>query len=434
MSADKNANAPELSEASAEPRKRVKEDEAMLGKIPLRFNILARYKRARASVLTLPHGDVRTPVYMPVGTKATLKGITSEELANIGYRLCLSNTYHLASIPGADLMAEYGGLHKFMNWPYNLLTDSGGFQMVSLSQLCEITEEGVEFENPYDKRKMFMRPEDSIHIQNAIGADIVMALDDVVKTTTVGPRVEEACDRTIRWIDRCLVAHRRKEEQNVFPIVQGAVDLKLRERCLSALIQREANGFAIGGLAGGESKDDFWKVVAFCTERLPEEKPRYLMGVGYPVDLVVCACLGVDMFDCVFPTRTARFGVALTRYGEVKIKNSEQRDDFRPLQEGCQCPTCKKFTRTYLNSIMTKAGVSCHLLTLHNLHYLFNLMLGIHNSIIDGTLEDYVNRFLEDYFSQEKSIPKWVLDALEKAEINVKVYKNEEQKNGSTTA
>lgn len=182
-----------------------------------------------------------------------------------------------------------------------------------------------------------MKPEDSIHIQNDIGSDIMMALDDVVKTTTEGPRVEEACDRTIRWIDRCIAGHRRPAEQNLYPIVQGAVDLHLREKCLSALTQREANGFAIGGLAGGESKEDFWKVVEFCTARLPDEKPRYLMGVGYPIDLVVCSCLGVDQFDCVYPTRTARFGVAFTKNGEIKLKNSEFKLDFFPIEKDCTC-------------------------------------------------------------------------------------------------
>jgi queuine tRNA-ribosyltransferase len=195
----------------------------------------------------------------------------------------------------------------------------------------------VKFQNPYDGSEIFMRPEDSIHIQNEIGSDIMMALDDVIKTTTVGDRVEEACDRTIRWIDRCIAAHRHPERQNLFPIVQGGVDLRLREKCLTELVKRDANGYAIGGLAGGESKEDFWRVVEYCTARLPDEKPRYLMGVGYPLDLVVCSCLGVDMFDCVYPTRTARFGTAFTKKGEIKLKKPDYQSDFTSIDPGCTC-------------------------------------------------------------------------------------------------
>lgn len=235
-----------------------------------------------------------------------MPGLTYEEMDLMGCRLLLANTYHLAHQPGGKFLEQIGGLHKFVNWKHNILTDSGGFQMVSLSKLCEVTEEGVEFQHPNDKTMMFLRPEDSIHTQNQIGADIIMQLDDVVKTTTVGPRMKEACERTIRWIDRNIQAHARKSEQNLYPIVQGGLDFELRKMCLEALIDKDANGYAIGGLAGGEEKSDFWKIVSYCTDLLPQNKPRYLMGVGYPVDLIVCSCLGVDQFDCVFSTRTAR--------------------------------------------------------------------------------------------------------------------------------
>lgn len=222
--------------------------------VPLVFKILKTHKKARASVLTLPHGDVLTPVYMPVGTKATIKGLTSREMELLNCKILLGNTYHLAYQPGGDQMESYGGLHNFMNWKYNILTDSGGFQMVSLSKLCEITEEGVEFESPVDKSKMFLRPEDSIHVQNQIGADIIMALDDVVRTTTVGPRMTEACERTLRWIDRCKQAHKNPDRQNLFGIVQGGLDPELRKICCEGMIERDLPGYAIGGLAGGESK------------------------------------------------------------------------------------------------------------------------------------------------------------------------------------
>lgn len=304
---------------------------------PLDFRIIARHNRARAAVMTLPHGDVSTPVYMPVGTKGAIKGLTSAQMAELNCKIMLGNTYHLGNYPGPEILEEFGGLHKFMNWPYNLLTDSGGFQMVSLLKLAKITEEGVEFEHPTDKTKMLLTPEESMRIQNAIGADIMMALDDVVAPNSSNERIEEACHRTLRWIDRCIEAHSRKQEQNLFPIVQGGLDPRLRDICLEGLIRRDLPGYAIGGLAGGEAKSDFWRIVSQCTAKLPDDKPRYLMGVGYPVDLVVCSCFGVDMYDCVFACRTARFGTAMTRNGFLKLKKQEHLADLSPLDSMCEC-------------------------------------------------------------------------------------------------
>ncbi|KAJ7298494.1 hypothetical protein O6H91_Y570300 [Diphasiastrum complanatum] len=241
----------------------------------------------------------------------TVKGLTSSQLEDAGCQIVLGNTYHLALRPGADLLEQLGGLHHFMNWSRALLTDSGGFQMVSLLHLADITEAGVTFQSPVDGTSMLLTPEESIHIQNKIGADIIMALDDVVKTTITGPRIEEAMYRTLRWIDRCIAAHSRPSEQNLFGIVQGGLDPHLRDVCCQGLVDRNLPGYAIGGLAGGEDKDSFWRVVAQCTAQLPEDKPRYVMGVGFPLDIVVCSALGADMYDCVYPTRTARFGTAL---------------------------------------------------------------------------------------------------------------------------
>lgn len=247
------------------PTKKLKVAESTIEKLaggvnrskkPLQFKVLKKYGEARQSLMTLPHGEVDLPIFMPVGTKGTMKGITSEEMHSINCKLLLSNTYHLESKPGSKYLKEFGGLHKFMNWSGNILTDSGGFQMVSLSKLCEITEEGVRFEHPNTKEIMFLRPEDSIEAQNGIGSDIMMALDDVVQTTTEGPRMEEACDRTIRWIGRNFDAHQKPDIQNLFPIIQGGLDLELRQRCLDGLIPTDANGFAIGGLSGGEAKVD----------------------------------------------------------------------------------------------------------------------------------------------------------------------------------
>lgn len=248
---------------------------------PLAYQVMAKCSTTKARVgnLVLPHHHVDTPVFMPVGTQGTLKGILPDQLISLNCQILLGNTYHLGLRPGTEVLKKVGGLHKFMGWPRNILTDSGGFQMVSLLDLAEITEEGVKFRSPYDEsNECMLTPEHSIGIQNVIGADIIMQLDDVVKTTTTGPRVEEAMNRTIRWIDRCLEANERDHDQNIFPIVQGGLNPELRKQCVEHLTKRAVRGFAVGGLSGGESKDDFWRTVHVCTDLLPDDKPRYLMG------------------------------------------------------------------------------------------------------------------------------------------------------------
>jgi queuine tRNA-ribosyltransferase len=271
------------------------------------FKILAEcpVSKARAAVMSLPHADVETPVFMPVGTQGTLKGVTPRQLEGLDCRILLANTYHLGNRPGCDVLERVGGLHKFMGWNRALLTDSGGFQMVSLLKLAEITEDGVKFRSPHDDSEMVLTPEYSTQIQNTIGADIIMQLDDVVHSSTTGYRVEEAMWRTLRWLDRCISAHKKPDDQNLFGIVQGGLQPDLRKTCVEEMVKRGLPGYAIGGLSGGEEKDVFWRVVSLCTDLLPRDKPRYCMGVGYSVDLVVCSALGVDMYDCVFPTRTA---------------------------------------------------------------------------------------------------------------------------------
>ncbi|EDQ92416.1 uncharacterized protein MONBRDRAFT_4956 [Monosiga brevicollis MX1] len=273
----------------------------------LAFRIVAKCSRtpARASELYLPHSTVHTPIFMPVGTQGTMKGLTPAQLESLNCQIMLSNTYHLGSRPGPEIMKQAGGLHKFMNWKRSVLTDSGGFQMVSLLHLAEITEHGVSFQSPHDGSQMMLTPEHSIGLQNTIGADIIMQLDDVVSSLISGPRVEEAMHRSIRWLDRCIAAHARPEEQNLFAIIQGGLDLELRRQCVDAMVERNTPGYAIGGLSGGEEKSSFWRVVKETARLLPDDKPRYCMGVGYATDLIVCVALGVDMFDCVFPTRTA---------------------------------------------------------------------------------------------------------------------------------
>ncbi|XP_077413670.1 queuine tRNA-ribosyltransferase catalytic subunit 1 isoform X3 [Vanacampus margaritifer] len=352
---------------------------------PLTLHIIAECSvtKARACDLKLPHCVVNTPVFMPVGTQGTMKGITADQLDALGCQICLGNTYHLGMRPGPDLIEKANGLHGFMNWKRNLLTDSGGFQMVSLVELSEVTEEGVTFKSPYDGKTILLSPEKSISIQNSLGSDIMMQLDDVVSSTVKGPRVEEAMHRSIRWLDRCIAANKNPHKQNLFAIIQGGLNAGLRKTCLDEMTKRDVPGFAIGGLSGGEEKDDFWRMVTLSTDHLPRKKPRYLMGVGvqdlsdfqcaphgrYAVDLVVCVALGCDMFDCVFPTRTARFGSALVPWGSLQVKQKQYAKDFKPIDPDCQCPTCQRHSRAYLHALFKSDTAAMHHITIHNIAY-----------------------------------------------------------------
>ena len=396
------------------PLKRIKREPK-----PLSLLVEAEHNNARTCTMTLPHGPVKTPVYMPVGTKGTIKGLTPSEVANLDCWLLLGNTYHLNNSPGADYLGLIGGLRAFMSWPRNILTDSGGFQMASLSKFCNVTEDGVEFKHPETLAKMYLRPEDSIKAQVGIGADIMMALDDVINPTLKGDRVEEACDRTIRWVDRNISANSNETKQSLFPIVQGSINLELRERCVKALVERDTNGYAIGGLSGGESKIDFVRIVHLCCQRLPKDKPRYLMGVGFPIDLVVCAALGVDMFDCVFPTRTARFGVALSDYGDIKLKNAKYKFDFEPIDKNCDCEACTFYTKAFLHSVVCKEEVAAHLLSKHNIRYLLNLMGRFRQAIFDNQLPAFVSEYVLRYYGGKDKLPDWVIEGLKLAEINL---------------
>ena len=331
------------------------------------FKIHKRFNRCRASLMTLPHGDVRTPVYMPVGTKGGMKGLTSENMSDlIDCDIMLSNTYHLFLKPGEEIMEDMGGLHKFENWNRNILTDSGGFQIVSLGELNSLDEEGVSFKSHIDGREFKLTPERSMDIQNKIGSDIMMALDDVVAPTTPVDRVEEAMERSVRWLDRCIKAHKNTDRQNLFGIIQGGVNDDMRRRCCKMMAKRNLNGYAIGGLAGGEDKDDFWRTVKVCTDILPDDKPRYVMGIGYAEDLMICSLLGADMFDCVFATRTARFGSAFSKYGMIKLKKNEFETDFGPISEDCTCYTCQNYTRAYISHTFRHDQSCLHLISLHN--------------------------------------------------------------------
>ncbi|KAM6957072.1 queuine tRNA-ribosyltransferase catalytic subunit 1 [Aplochiton taeniatus] len=386
---------------------------------PLALQIVAEcpVTKARACDLTLPHCTVSTPVFMPVGTQGTLKGITVDQLEALGCQICLGNTYHLGMRPGPELIEKADGLHGFMNWKRNLLTDSGGFQMVSLVELSEVTEEGVRFKSPYDSKEILLTPEQSIGIQNSLGSDIMMQLDDVVSSTVTGPRVEEAMKRSVRWLDRCIAANKNPERQNLFAIIQGGLNAELRKACLDEMTKRDVPGFAIGGLSGGEEKDDFWRMVTLSTDHLPRDKPRYLMGVGYAVDLVVCVALGCDMFDCVFPTRTARFGSALVPWGSLQMKHKQFAKDFQPIDADCQCPTCKRHSRAYLHALFKSDTAAMHHITIHNIAYQLTLMRSVRQSIVEHRFPDFVRLFMRRMFPSSEQYPSWAVEAL--ASVNI---------------
>ncbi len=390
-------------------------------KSALTFKIIAQDGLARAAELVLPHGMVDTPIFMPVGTQGTVKGLMPEQLEHppIDAPIILANTYFINLRPGTELLDKVGGLHKLMGWKRNLLTDSGGFQMVSLLDLAEFTEAGVHFKSPVDGTELLLTPERSMGIQNSIGSDIMMALDDVVNVTcTDHARFELAAERTVRWIDRCIKAHKNTTQQNLYGIIQGGTDEVLRDYCLTEFAKRDPwlPGYAIGGLSGGEDKADFWRTVKQCCDRLPTNKPRYVMGVGYPVDLVVCVCLGADQFDCVYPTRTGRFGTALVPSGTMNLRLSQYRTDHSPIDPECPCFVCRRHSRAFLHDSINES-VTGQLITYHNITYQLTLMRGLRQAIIDGHLGQYVRHFMARQFPQGP--PQWVMDAMDAAGIKL---------------
>lgn len=392
--------------------------------IGFQFKVLHTDGRARYTNLTLPHYDCFTPMFMPVGTQGCVKGLTSMQLEEIECQVILGNTYHLGQRPGKDLFLECGGLHKFMSWKRGLLTDSGGFQMVSLADLSDVTEEGVTFQSPIDGKSEMLTPEKSMEIQNAIGADIIMALDDVVSSVKISKeRFEEATHRTTRWIDRCIKGHKRPKEQALFGIVQGGLDDRLRDISLKGLLKRgkDLPGFAIGGLAGGEGKEDFCRVLESALPKLPFNKPRYVMGIGYPIDIVICTAFGGDMYDCVFPSRTARFGNALVPEGTLRLKQAQYKTDERKVQDDCDCVCCLNYTRKDLNKIAGKETEASIVLTYHNLRYLMRLCKQMREAIEKKTFKAFCVEFTKKVYSLEKDgvVPKWVVDAFAKVDIDV---------------
>ncbi|PBK91688.1 Queuine tRNA-ribosyltransferase [Armillaria gallica] len=392
----------------------------------MQFEVIAKCHttQARVSRMKLAHGVTMLPTFMPVATQAAIKGLTPQQIEALGVTLILNNTYHLNLRPGMKVLNEVGGAHKFQGWQRNLLTDSGGFQLVSLSKFTTITEEGALFLSPFTGEPTMLTPEESISIQHSIGADIIMQLDDVVPSLTTGPRVEEAMGRSVRWLDRCIKYHEnsgKKSTQNLFAIVQGGLDRQLRDQCLDAMVDRKNNiaGYAIGGLSGGEEKDIFWRIIKQCADKLPEDRPRYSMGIGFAEDLLVCVALGVDMADCVFPTRTARFGVALTHAGPLNLKLSKHEADMKPIDESCPCPTCTDGTsRAFLHHIVTHETAAAHAVTIHNITFQAQVMGRARDAILSGTFPDYLRSFFAGYFG-DGGYPEWCVNALRSVGVDL---------------
>jgi queuine tRNA-ribosyltransferase len=349
---------------------------------------------ARAGRLTTPHGTIETPVFMPVGTQATVKAMTPEELEGMGARIILSNTYHLHLRPGSDLIREAGGLHRFMDWKGAILTDSGGFQVFSLSDLRKITDEGVTFRSHLDGSSHFMTPEKAVAIQENLGSDIAMCFDECVPYPSSEEASLEAVVRTTRWAQRCKAVHRR-EDQALFGIVQGSVFEMHRIRSAQALAAIGFDGYAIGGLSVGEPHEEMYRILDLLNPILPEGRPRYLMGVGLPSNLVEGVARGIDMFDCVLPTRTGRNGTVFFSGGRLNLKNAAFERDFGPIDPECGCMVCRRFSRAYVRHLYKSGEIlAARLCSWHNLHFLVNLMREARKAILEGEYPAFMDSFL----------------------------------------
>jgi queuine tRNA-ribosyltransferase len=361
----------------------------------MQFELLASDGAARRGRITLAHGMVETPAFMPVGTYGTVKAITPRDLIETGAQICLGNTFHLWLRPGLEVIRAHAGLHRFMNWHGPILTDSGGFQVFSLGALRKVTEEGVKFQSPINGDRLFLTPEESMHIQKVLNSDIVMILDECTPYPATYAEAATSMRLSLRWARRSRTQHDHLENANaLFGIVQGGMYEDLRDESLAALVDLGFDGFAIGGLSVGEPKADLARILAHTAPRLPQLKPRYLMGVGTPEDLVAAVQAGIDMFDCVLPTRNARNGHLFTRHGDVRIRNAKYKHDPRPLDASCACYTCRNFSRAYLHHINRVGEIlAAQLATLHNLHYYQELMHDLRSAIAAGTLARAVASF-----------------------------------------
>ncbi|WP_300453443.1 tRNA guanosine(34) transglycosylase Tgt [Accumulibacter sp.] len=359
------------------------------------FELLAHDGPARRGRLRFTHGSVDTPTFMPVGTYGTVKAMTPRDLTETGAQICLGNTFHLWLRPGLDVIAAHGGLHRFMCWNGPILTDSGGFQVFSLGALRKISEEGVRFQSPVNGDRLFLTPEGSMHIQHVLDSDVVMILDECTPYPTSHGAAAASMRLSLRWAQRSRHKHDQLGNPNaLFGIVQGGMYEDLREESLASLIDIGFDGFAIGGLSVGEPKAEMTRILAHTAPRLPPDKPRYLMGVGTPEDLVAAVSKGIDMFDCVLPTRNARNGHLYTRHGDIRIRNARHKNDPRPLDETCKCYTCLNFSRAYLHHLNRVGEIlGAQLATLHNLHYYQDLMGELRTAIATGTLARSVATF-----------------------------------------
>lgn len=354
--------------------------------------------KARTGTIETNHGVIKTPVFMPVGTRATVKAMNNDELKSIGSQIILSNTYHLYLKPGQEIIRKADGLHKFMNWDRPILTDSGGFQVFSLSKTRKITEEGVQFRSHIDGSKHFISPEKSMEIQNDLGSDIMMAFDECVPYPASYEYTEDSMKRTLRWLKRCKDYHKNTDKQNLFGIIQGGMYKDLREYSAKNTIDIDLPGYAIGGLSVGEPRDLMIDLLDFTTDFMPENKPRYLMGVGTPDYLFEAVEHGVDMCDCVLPTRIARNGTALTSKGKLVVKNAKYKDDFSALDDNCDCYACKNHTRAYIRHLLNVDEIlGARLLSIHNLRFLIKLMENIRKSIEEDRYLEFKDEFYRNY-------------------------------------
>ncbi|WP_135555022.1 tRNA guanosine(34) transglycosylase Tgt [Paenibacillus cymbidii] len=361
-----------------------------------------RQSGARLGLVHTPHGTIETPAFMPVGTLATVKTVSPEELKLMDAQIVLSNTYHLFLRPGHEIVRRAGGLHKFMNWDRPILTDSGGFQVFSLSDRRKIKEEGVEFRSHLNGDKLFLSPEVAMQIQNALGADIIMAFDECAPYPAEHGYVKQSLERTTRWAERCLLSHERPHDQGLFAIVQGGMFADLRKQSATELTSMDFPGYAIGGLSVGEPKPLMYEALEETVPLLPTGKPRYLMGVGSPDALVEGAIRGIDMFDCVLPTRIARNGTVMTGTGRLVVRNAKYAEDFGPLDPACTCYTCRHYSRAYIRHLIkADETFGIRLTSIHNLHFLLELMRGVRQAIREDRLLDFRDEFFAAYGMDE---------------------------------
>ena len=371
---------------------------------PIRYELIKKDAKtgARRGRIHTPHGIIETPVFMPVGTQATVKAMTPEELKEmVNAKIILSNTYHLFLRPGDELVAEAGGLHKFMNWDRPILTDSGGFQVFSLADLRNITEEGVKFKSHLDGSEKFISPEISMKIQNNLGSDIMMCFDECAPYPSDYEYTKKSMEMTTRWAKRCKEAHKNPEKQGLFGIVQGGMYKDLREESAKQLVELDFPGYAVGGLSVGEPAELMYEILEATTPFLPEDKPRYLMGVGTPDYLIEAVLRGIDMCDCVLPTRIARNGTAMTSEGKVVVRNATYERDWTPLDHNCDCYTCRNYTRAYIRHLV-KCGeiLGARLITIHNLRFLVKLMENVRTAIEEDRLLEFREEFYKNYYKK----------------------------------